>query len=306
VQRAGYIYVGLGSVLFATTGIASKISFDAGVAPSVLAAWRSYGAALLLLPAVLLAVRSIRRGDILPLALFGVIGVTIAQGLYFEAIDRIDIAIAIVIVYTGPIPIAIFERLRLDERLPLRAYSAMVAAVVGVVFAVLAGSGAGGGISAAGLLFAVGTLCAYVGQILLAARQPRRVPPLARVGVAMLASSVAWAVLVPPWSSPIEGLGDAVPLGGDLPWSIPLWVAVGWVILVGTVGAYVLLVAGSPRIGAGAASMVSMTEPIAAPILAWGVLGQSLTALQVGGLALTIACVAIVERARLAQRRAVG
>jgi drug/metabolite transporter (DMT)-like permease len=50
--------------------------------------------------------------------------------------------------------------------------------------------------------------------------------------------------------------------------------------------------------------MAGMAEPIVAPLLAWFVLGQLLSPLQVVGIATTIACVAVVERQRFRHVRA--
>ena len=80
-QRTGYLLIIGGSVLFACTGVISKAAIDGGIAPLELAAFRSYGAGLLLLPFLLLAVRRLRRRDLLPIALFALIGIVLAQGL---------------------------------------------------------------------------------------------------------------------------------------------------------------------------------------------------------------------------------
>ncbi|MGI9186475.1 MAG: hypothetical protein ACR2J9_02965, partial [Gaiellales bacterium] len=55
---------------------------------------------------------------------------------------------------------------------------------------------------------------------------------------------------------------------------------------------------------AGAGRMAGMTEPIVAPLIAWFVLGQTLAPEQALGIALTIACVAVVERQRFKHTRA--
>ena len=116
-QRTGYLLIIGGSVLFACTGVISKAAIDGGIAPLELAAFRSYGAGLLLLPFLLLAVRRLRRRDLLPIALFALIGIVLAQGLYYEAISRMDIAVALVIVYTGPLLVAAYQRAFQAERL---------------------------------------------------------------------------------------------------------------------------------------------------------------------------------------------
>jgi drug/metabolite transporter (DMT)-like permease len=298
VSRLGYLFVILASALFATNGVVSRVAIDGGLAPSELAAWRVYGAALLLLGFLIAAVRRLRRDALLPLALFGVFGIVLSQGLYYEAIALIDIAIVLVIVYTAPIPVAIYQRIRFREQLPNRAYVAMVIAIGGVVFAIFGGGGGIGSMSTVGLLFAVGTMVAYAAQVILAARQPVSLPPLARTGAAMLVAAVVWMVIVPVWTLPFDLVGESEVLTGRVDITVPIGAAVAYVIVLGTALPYVLLVVGARRIGPGAASMVGMTEPVVASILAWFVLAQALSLVQATGIAVTVLAIGFVERTR--------
>ena len=136
-RRTGYILVIVGSALCACTGVLCKAAIDGGVAPLELAAFRSYGAGLILLPFLLLSVRRLSRRDLVPILLFALIGIVLAQGLYYQAISRMDIAVALVIVYTGPLLVAAYQRIFHTERLPVVAYIAMFFAVGGVAIAVL-------------------------------------------------------------------------------------------------------------------------------------------------------------------------
>ena len=259
-RRTGYLMVIGGSVLFACTGVMSKAAIDGGVAPLELAAFRSYGASLILLPFLLLTFRRLTRRDLVPVLLFALIGIVLAQGLYYQAISRMDIAVALVIVYTGPLLVAAYQRLFHAERLPVIAYIAMCLAVGGVAIAVLGESGG--------------------------------------IGAGMLAAALIWLPVIPVWHLPFNILGDPTQLTGRIDVSIPVGGAVLFTIVLGSVIPYALVITGITRIGAGAGSMAGMTEPIVAPLLAWFVLGQTLAPLQAVGITVTIACVAVVERQR--------
>jgi len=297
-RRTGYLMVIGGSVLFACTGVMSKAAIDGGVAPLELAAFRSYGASLILLPFLLLTFRRLTRRDLVPVLLFALIGIVLAQGLYYQAISRMDIAVALVIVYTGPLLVAAYQRLFHAERLPVIAYIAMCLAVGGVAIAVLGESGGIGAISVVGITFAVLTALSFAGQSILGARQPVVLPPLARTGAGMLAAALIWLPVIPVWHLPFNILGDPTQLTGRIDVSIPVGGAVLFTIVLGSVIPYALVITGITRIGAGAGSMAGMTEPIVAPLLAWFVLGQTLAPLQAVGITVTIACVAVVERQR--------
>lgn len=302
-RRSGYLLVCGGSALFASTGVVSAVAFEGGVAPIELAALRSYIAALILLPFLLLVARRIRRADLLPIVLFALIGIVLAQGFYYGAISRMDIAVALVIVYTGPLLVAGYQRAFHAERLPLIGYLAMVLAVTGVAIAVLGGSGGLAAISLLGVGFALLTAVCFAGQAILGARQPLTLPPLARTGAGMAAAAVIWIPLVPIWALPLDVFGDTAAFTGRFDLEVPVGAAVLYVAVFGSVVPYLLLIMGLARIGPGAGSMAGMTEPVVAPLLAWFALGQVLTPLQALGVALTIACVAIVERQRYRLRR---
>lgn len=302
-RRTGYLLVIGGSALFASTGVMSKAAIDGGITPIELAAVRSYGAALLLLLFLLPGVRRLGRADLVPLALFALVGIVLAQGSYYQAISRMDIAVALVIVYTGPLIVAAYQRVFHRERLPLVGYLAMVLAVLGVAATVLGGAGGVGAISVVGILFAAVTAFAFAGQAIIGARQPTSLPPLARTGASMLIAALIWLPLSPPWALPFDLVDAPTYLGGHIDAAIPVGAAIAFSIVFGSVVPYAMLVAGFVRIGAGAGSMAGMTEPIVAPVLAWFILGQALSAIQIAGVAATIACVAIVERQRFRLQR---
>ena len=299
----GYAMV-LASGLFAAgNGVFASLIIDAGVDPAALAAARIYGAALILIWLFLPHVRKLRRGHILPLALFGLIGLVLGQGAYFQAISNADVALVLVIIFTAPLVVAVYERIHLKEQLPLYAWLAILVSVGGVTLAIL-GEGGIPAISLVGFLFAFVAMIAYAVSVILAARLPTAFPPLARTGACMVVAAVIWAFVIPPWTLPFDKLGDTTTFDGRFGFSLPVWVAVLFVILIGSVGVYVTWVGGTSLVGAGASSMVGMVEPVAGALLAYGLLGQALAPTQALGVAIAVAGIVVVERARVRSARA--
>ena len=74
-------------------------------------------------------------------------------------------------------------------------------------------------------------------------------------------------------------------------------------VVVGTVGVYGTWVAGTSRVGAGAASVVGMAEPMLGAMFAWALLGQNLSAVQSLGIATTVGGIMVVEHARVRSSR---
>jgi drug/metabolite transporter (DMT)-like permease len=117
-----------------------------------------------------------------------------------------------------------------------------------------------------------------------------------------LAAAAFWAVLLPWWRFPFDRLTASVTLGSAEalvpPQSLPAWVLVVWVILLGTVAPFGLALAGLARIGATRAGLVGTTEPPLAGVVAFVVLGETLTGVQVVGALVVLAGIVLAETAR--------
>lgn len=303
VRAVGYVLVAAGGVCWATNGIASSLIFQTGlVAPTDLAALRIYGAAAILGLGVVTLLPRLSRGALIRLAAFGVLGVNMPQALYYQAISRISVPIALVIVYSAPVLVTAFERVVRRERLPRTVYLSIVVAIAGVIGAVVGGTGGIGALSAAGLLLAVATMVGYSIQILLAGIQPRELSPLRRIGAAMVFGSIFWLVVAPLWTMPWDVMGTQAPLGPRIDGTAAIGLLVLYVTVMGTVVPYTMLVEGTPRIGPGAAAVTGMIEPITAAFLAWIVLGQSLTWIQIVSVAVALGGVTAAETLRTRAR----
>lgn len=295
-RRLGYSFVLSASLFWATCGLMSRLVFDSHrLEPRQLAAIRVYGAAILLAPVVIRARPRLSRNGWIKVALFGVFGVSVPQWVYFEAIARIPVTIALVIVYTAPVIVTIFERCVHHRVLPKPVYGAIGLAVLGVILAVTGGKGGAGALPFLGVLLAVITAFTYGGQIMIGTVQPPEVPPLVRTGLGMMAGCVFWTVVSPVWRLPFGAAGKPVDLGSRLPGSVPVGVLVACIVVLGTVIPYTLFLSGAPRIGVGASSVTGMIEPVAASVFAWVALNQRLTAVQVVGVCVALGCVTVAE-----------
>ena len=109
-------------------------------------------------------------------------------------------------------------------------------------------------------------------------------------------ATLFWAVAQPWWSFPWSDFsGDATLLAGP---TLPVWSLTAWMIVMGTVVPFTLVVAALAWISAAQASTVGMIEPLAAALIAWIILGEVLTPLQIAGGITVLAGVYIAERSR--------
>lgn len=284
------------SLFLSTSGLVTKLVFDAGaIAPKTLAAIRVYGAALVLSPIVVRARPRLDRRGWLKVAAFGVFGISVPQWIYFEAISRIPVPIALIIIYTAPVIVTVFERVVHQRRLAVAVYVAIAVAVGGVILAVSGGAGGTGALPVVGVVLAVITAFAYAAQIAVVAMQPKELAPIVRTGVGMMAGSLFWILLAPPWSLPFGSIGRGIDIGTRLTGTAPLGLLVLGIVVFGTVVPYVMLVAGTPRIGLSASSVTGMIEPVCSSILFWVLLGQNLSLLQSAGVTLALASVTVAE-----------
>lgn len=294
VRGVGYALIALSALGGAAMGVVSRLVFDGGWSPRDLAAARVVGAALVLGPVVGLGVRRLSRRDLGSLVLFGLVGIVLAQWLFYEAIARQDIAVTLVIVFLAPALIALYQRVVHGDRLPTAAVAGIAVAVAGVTATALGGAGSGGGPTPVGLAAAIGTMLAYAGQVVMASRMPAALSPATATGGAMLVAGVIWLVVHPLWTWPLGALPGATSLGPATDRTAPLAVLV-LAVALGTALIYCCLVVGAGRVGAGAASVVGMLEPAFAGLLAWVLLRQSLSVVQLLGIAAALGGIAVVE-----------
>lgn len=294
----GTLLVVLASVCFGTSGPLVKPTMDAGLSPQQVASFR-IGVAAVLLLAFVAATRPgllrVGRQD-LPLLLgYGLVGVAAVQLLYFAAVSRIPIGVAMLLEFTAPILVALWVRFVRQVILPARMWMGTALALFGL--AMVAEVWQGLRLDALGLLFGVGAALCAAGYFLIGERAVGKVHPLGLVTWGMVIGAVVIAVIAPPWSLPGDILGTDVAFGG---WQTPVWVLLVTCAVVSTAVAYLLSISALRLLPANVVSVLALCEPIVATALAWLMLGQALTVVQIIGAAVLLAGATVVQ---LASRR---
>ncbi|NTW39565.1 MAG: DMT family transporter [Cellulomonadaceae bacterium] len=296
----GVLLVVAASLLFAVNGTVAKLAMEAGLSPTRLVELRALGSALVLV--ALLAVMTPRaprpRGrELAALAVLGVVGMALVQWLYLVAISRLPVGLALLIEYTAPLLVALWARYVLGEQVRARVWWALALCLSGLSLVAQVGDGVR--LDWLGLVAAGGAALSLASYYLLSDRLLKARDPLSVQGWSMGFAALFWVVLQPLWTFDHGILGDDVALPGALEGgTVPLWLLVTWVIVLGTVVPYVLMLAGVARLGAARTGLIGMTEPVAASAAAWLVLGESMTAVQLAGGVVVLAGVALAETAR--------
>ncbi|HET6262987.1 MAG TPA: EamA family transporter, partial [Chloroflexia bacterium] len=235
-----------------------------------------------------------------PWRLIGALGTAFAasQSMFFEAIPLAGVTLVVIISLCSTVLfVALLSIPMFGERLNGRGLLAVALALAGTVTLALAGEAgqAGQAGQAApslaetpnylwGLLAALGSGVGLAAYMLLAKLATKR-SDMPRSRLLAWTLAVALVMLVP--LATISG-GVQLDLAPGA-WGLALYVGV-----VATGLAYWLLQVGLQSSSATVASVVTLLEPAVAGLLAWLLLGESLTALQLGGAALLLGSVVLL------------
>jgi drug/metabolite transporter (DMT)-like permease len=289
------VLIVLASICFGTSGPLVKPTMDAGLSPQQVVSFR-IGLAAALLLAFVVATRPkllrVRRSD-LPLLLgYGLVGVALVQFLYFAAVSRIPIGVAMLLEFTSPVLVALWVRFVRRVVLPARMWVGTALALVGL--ALVAEVWQGLRLDALGLLFGVGAALCAAAYFLIGERGVSTLPALGLVTWGMVIGAVAIAVMAPPWSLPGDIMASDTDFGGL---TVPVWTLLVTCAVVSTAMAYLLSISAMRHLPANVVSVIALCEPIVAITLAWLVLGQALTLIQVVGAGVLLVGATIVQLA---------
>jgi drug/metabolite transporter (DMT)-like permease len=295
----GYVMVGVAATLFAVNGTVSKVILGSGISSGQLTAVRCAGA-LIGLTLIAVATRPVTlriRADELPLLIALGIGLALVQWSYFFAIHRLDIGIALLIQYVAPILVALWARFVFHERVRRRIWTALVVSLAGLTLIVEIWHG--GRLSGPGVAACVLAAISYAGYILIAERGVRRRDPISLSAWGFLFATIFWSLLAPWWNFPGRRIDDHVSLLGNLASThVPLWLLVLWMVVLGGILPFALIVSALRHISATRAGITAMLEPVVAIVVAWAWLGESLQPVQLSGAALTLLGIGLAQTAR--------
>jgi drug/metabolite transporter (DMT)-like permease len=272
------------SIFFSASGTFAKALTDAGFS-ALQAVWlRIAGACVILIlfallrgPGTLLAVTR-NRSALGGIVLFGLIAIAACQAMYFVAASRLPVGIAILLEFTGPVLVVLYQRLILRKHVRRTAFLGIGLAMVGLCFVVEIWSGLS--LDALGLACGLGAAAGNAAYFLIIDRLTGAADPLAITTVGMLVACVVLVPLALPWNAPWHVLGDPVALASH---AIPGWLIALALVLLSTVISYVFGGMAVQRLSATVAAGLAYVEPVSACVIAWVLLGQRLSAIQITG-----------------------
>ncbi|MDQ3914699.1 MAG: DMT family transporter [Actinomycetota bacterium] len=271
-------------------GIAAAVAkglFEQGVEPIELAQARSYVAAVgfALLPGAWSGGIKVDRQTVLPLVGLG-LSIPAVNGVYYLAIQRLDVAVALVLEYSAPVLVVAWTALRSRKFPRPLVLATLTAAVVGVVFVAELPAGDVGTVDGVGLALGMAAAVFFSAYTLLNEATGTRLGPVPAMARAFGIAAAFWLVYQVPRGFP-RALVDP-----DNVLRV-LFIGVG-----GTLVPFLLFIWGVSKVKSEKAAIAATIEPPLAGVIAWLWLGERLSAMQVGGGLLILAAVAALQLER--------
>lgn len=283
--RLGLLAVATGAALWALGAVIASDLFATGVDALELVEVRTWitAAGLGLLAVRLRAKRPPRRLALAYTIAFGV-AVAIANAAFFLAIERLPVAVAIVLQNFAPAIVALCALVATRRAPGARTAAALLMALIGVSLVAGFPGAALGSIDLAGVGFGLLTAAGVAAFSILGERTANTYGAIGSMARAFTIASIAWIAFQLP-----QGVPKLLTATEHLP-------AILVVSVLGTLLPFVLFSWGVARVRAQAAVVGVSLEPVFGAAMAWTWLGQQLSVLQIVGGAIVIAGVVYIQR----------
>lgn len=285
---------------FAAGGVAAKVLREANLDAFRLTQIRITSAALILLIIALIKGKkqlAVKRSEIKDLVLFGVIGIAVVNSFYYFALKYLYVSVALIIEFTAPIWIALYLRFVKKKNISRTAWIGIICAFSGLVL--ISQVWTGKSLHPLGVLVAILDALALAYYFLTADRLGQTRSSLSLTTWGMGIAAIFWAMALPWWNFPFEFLTQTFSLSGELSrFSAPGWALILWIVVTATVIPYLLTVAAIKELSASTSSVIAMLEPIIAGVIAWILLNEAFTNIQLFGCAVVLFGIYLADKAR--------
>jgi drug/metabolite transporter, DME family len=298
----GYFYIGSAALLWGIAATLGRAAFTGrllpggglrAIDPLILSQSRATLSLAVLLPVLLLrrgtAVLRVPGRDLLRFFLIGIFGVAASNYLYYLAIQRTNVATAIILQYTAPVWVLLYTVLRGAERPSLRRTAAVGLAVAGCALAV--------GVVGSGLrLDALGVTAAILAAFSFAFYNLAGHNVLARYDRwkvllwVLLATSTFWIFVNPPWKVVAAHFGREQ-------WGFMLVFS-----LLSVLAPFSCYFAGLQHLEPTRAVVASCLEPVFSIVIAAIAIGELLRPLQTIGIVLVLVAIVLIQLPERAAR----
>jgi drug/metabolite transporter (DMT)-like permease len=296
----GYAMALAAAALFGVNGAVVKVALGDGMSAYRLAELRcllSFAIFVLIVAATRPDRLRVRGRELISLVVFGACAVVLTQLLYLLALRRLKIGVALVLIFLGPLLVALWVRFVGKKQVRPRFWMALGLSLVGLVLVVRVWNRFS--LDGLGVAFALCGAAGYALYMLYAEHAVGRRDPVSLLCFGFLFACLLWTIVQPWWSLPWHVLGTDVPLEGNLAGThVPEWALVAWVVVLGTVVPFILVVGALQHLPAMRVAICGMLEPVVAAVVAYGWLDETLAPPQLLGGLLVLAAIGLAQTAR--------
>ena len=291
--RFGLLLALLTAAAFGTSGAFARSLIDAGWTPAAAVTARVSIAAVVLLVPSIVALRgrwSVLRRNLPMITAFGLIAIAGCQVAYFNAVQHLSVAVALLLEYMGIVLVVGWLWVRHRQRPRRLTVGGTVVSILGLALVLdLVGDAT---VDLVGVLWGLVAAIGLAVFFVMSAKSDPELPPIVMAGGGMVIGAIALLALGAVGLLPLAATtADVVFAGQDVPW----WVPILGLSLLAAVFAYVVGIMAARALGSKLASFVGLTEVLFAVLFAWLLLGQLPTMVQLLGGALIVAGVAMVR-----------
>lgn len=256
MQLSGYFYAIGAGVMWGFIGPFAKVAFQEGVSPLEVAFWRAVLAwGCFGLHAALIREWKLASRDIPAVLLFGLTGVGGLFGSYSLAVDKGGVALASVLLYTGPAWVAVLSALLFKEVLTVPKLVALGLTIFGVIGVSIGGKGIGAflgcGLSGAAVFFGLLSGFFYSLYYIFGKRFS-----------AHYSSPNLFLYMLP------IGVFCLFPMVDFVPKTSRAWLAMGGLAVISTYGPYCAYYVGLKYLEPSRAAILATLEPVVATVVA--------------------------------------
>ena len=292
ISNAGLALAVLSGATFGTSGAFGSSLLSAGWSPGAAVTARVIIAALVLTPLALVQLRSTRptaRG-MRTVVFYGIFAVAAAQLCYFNAVQHLSVAVALLLEYSGILLVIAWMWARHGHR-PRRLTSIGGAVALAGLVLVLDLTGAQH-VDLVGIFWGLGAAVGLAVYFVISSSTDDALPPLVTAWGGLTVGAVVLGGAIIAGALPVRTTrNDVTLLSHHVSWVVPL---LGMSLIAAAI-AYVTGIAAARLLGAKVASFVGLTEVLFAVGFAWLLVGQRLGVTQAFGAALVVGGIALVR-----------
>ncbi len=275
------------AALWGVSGAVAASAFDV-LSPARVAESRAIVAAVVLVPLAAATKVLHPSGQLRRLAALGVV-LAVVNATYYWSIERLGVGPGVTIQFLGPLLVLVWMATVQGTPISRVAWVAGGLAVAGI--ALVTEAWRVGGVDWLGIAAGGAAAVFFAAYLLLGERLGHDLPPVTVLAWGFAFASVAWLVVLPPWTVSSGAIQD-------------VWGQVLWIGIAGTVVPFLAEMSALRRISAGVVGIVSTSEPVIASIAGWVILSQRLAVGQIVGVLAVAVAVGLVQRFGVAEAEA--